>query len=149
MSFGSGSLSSSRRWSTAVDVSVIAAFRGRKRDFFGAAGSVDVVDEGEGGCDEETAFDTCASLSDIATDPVLNECVDSDIVCGLVQGFCTGDRSCGDPPAIELSGTTAPRGGGAPGSNVCGRYAPALSVINSLFERDPPGRDVANERYNR
>lgn len=36
------------------------------------------------------------------------------------------------PPAIDVSGTLAFRGGGGPGSSVVGRYA--LSVISWRFE---------------
>ncbi len=127
ISFGSGESSNSRRCSTAVGVSVMAALRGLNFIRVGLAWVAPAFCSEGTSCN--TGFGFCASCS------------------GILNGggswlACIRFSDCGNhgdevfqleaPPAIDVSGTLAFRGGGGPGSSVVGRYT--LSVISWRFE---------------
>ena len=125
ISFGSGESSNSRRCSTAVGVSVMAALRGLNFIRVGLAGFVVCSD----GTSCNTGFGFCASCSAMLNGGVFW------LACILFSDRGNhGDElfQLEAPPVIDVSGTPAFRGGGGPGSSVVGRYA--LSVMSWRFE---------------
>ena len=122
MNFGSGSARSSRRWSIAGGVRVMAALRGRSLVVrFGF--SVDVV---EGGW--VTGFGFWASASGILIDCFSGCFKVAESYCPVCLGGLILLIS-GDEPAIDVSGMFVLRGGGGAGSRECGRYSVAVESL--------------------
>lgn len=104
----------------------MAAFRGRSLLFFGFDGT------GSDGAVVEAAAFACVGI-DFCASPSLRLAAPCKSCDDIFSCDCAPDRSTPEsPPAIDVSGIPAFRGGGISGSSVCGLYA--VAVCSCLFD---------------